>query len=173
MGFFNKKKKDRAGENCCTSCGAALEADSMFCMECGTAIPPKASLECGGGKLCPECGEMVDDDSNFCCSCGHVFETLLNRCSKCNAILPDEAEVCSMCGASTEEAVSISTAKTDYVSETAAEPIYEPVSVSAISSPEESSSSMRSSMRTTSSGEKIKEEEIKAAERNFHKPSAL
>ena len=94
MGLFNKKNS--ADENCCTNCGAVLEDDSLFCMECGTAVPSNSSLECDEGKLCPECGEMVDDDSNFCCSCGHVFETLLNRCSKCNAIIPDEAEVC--CG---------------------------------------------------------------------------
>lgn len=171
MGLFHKKK-NKADENCCMNCGAVLEADSMFCIECGTAVPPKASSECEEGKLCPECGEMVDDDSNFCCNCGYVFETLLKRCSKCNAILSDEAEVCSVCGESTGKVASVSTDKTDYVSETVAEPIYEPVSDSAVTLSEESSSSIYSSMRTTSD-EKIKEEEIKTAKRNFHKPSAL
>ena len=170
MGLFNKKNK--TGENCCTNCGSVLEDDSLFCMECGIAVPPNASLKCDEGKLCPECGEMVDDDSNFCCSCGHVFETLLNRCAKCNAILPDEAEVCAMCGTATGKITSTFTAKTDYVSEPVAEPINEPVSVSTITPSEESTPSLRSSMGGTSS-EKIKEEELRAAERNFHKPSAL
>lgn len=166
MGLFNKKNK--TGENCCTNCGAVLEDDSLFCIECGIAVPVNASSGCDEGKLCPECGETVDDDSNFCCNCGYVFETLLNRCSKCNAILPDDAEVCAMCGTTTGKADPTSTAKTDYV----AEPINEPVSVSKITPSEESAPSLRSSTEGTSSG-KIKEEELRAAERNFHKPSAL
>ncbi len=170
MGLFNKK--NRASANCCINCGAVLEDDSLFCMECGTAVQPNASLGCNEGKLCPECGEMVDDDSNFCCSCGHVFETILNRCSKCNAIIPDEAEVCAMCGTATGKVASAFTAKTDHVSAPVAESVSEPVSVSTITPSEVSAPSLRSSMIGTSS-EKIKEEELRAAERNFHKPSAL
>lgn len=170
MGLFNKKKRE-TDDNCCSNCGAVLEDDSLFCAECGTAIKSAfasdSEAETGNEhKMCPECNTMIDDDSNFCWNCGHIFNTLLNRCAKCNAILPEDAEVCTMCGNPM--------GKVNHVFEPSLEtvPITETVSIPESSPAKTVISTVRSSVRATSDAE-IKEEEIKAVKRNFHKPSAL
>lgn len=167
MGIFKKKKTDN---KCCPNCGAVLEDDSLFCAECGTAIKSVSDSETkisgNGQKMCPECSTMIDDDSNFCWNCGHVFETLLNRCTKCNAILPEDAEVCTMCGNPTGKVSSISEPSPTTIL------IPETMSIPKVTPTEPVTSTIRSSVKITS-GSGIKGEESKAAERNFHKPSAL
>lgn len=169
MGIFKKKKTDN---NCCPNCGAVLEDDSLFCVECGTAIKSvsdsETSLSDCEQKICPECNTMIDGDSNFCWNCGHVFETLLNRCTKCNAILPEDAEVCTMCGTPTGRVNPVSMPEPSPVTITTPET----VPIPEYSTEKTVSSVIHSSVRKTSDSG-IKEEESRAAERNFHKPAAL
>ncbi len=47
----------------CKYCGAPLDDDSQFCMNCGKKIEPQ-------GKTCPRCRSEVEDDSAFCAKCG-------------------------------------------------------------------------------------------------------
>jgi len=46
----------------CPSCGAALEADDMFCRKCGTRLMAAAA--------CPSCGATLLSDDAFCPKCG-------------------------------------------------------------------------------------------------------
>jgi len=49
----------------CPKCGAALDANTKFCPECGTKLKATSHCtECGakipaGAKFCPECGTKV------------------------------------------------------------------------------------------------------------------
>ena len=46
----------------CTSCGAALEAGSVFCPHCGGRVDEK--------KTCPNCGAAIAAGTAFCNKCG-------------------------------------------------------------------------------------------------------
>jgi class 3 adenylate cyclase/tetratricopeptide (TPR) repeat protein len=48
----------------CPGCGAAAEATSHYCAECGTALGPR----------CPACGAQADAGKRFCASCGATLD---------------------------------------------------------------------------------------------------
>ena len=58
----------------CAACGTLMEADAMFCPNCGEAreLPkePEPVVEVEPGKMiCPGCGKQVDPKA-FCAFCG-------------------------------------------------------------------------------------------------------
>ena len=58
----------------CAACGALMEADAMFCPNCGEAreLPkePEPMVETEPGKMvCPGCGKQVEPKA-FCAFCG-------------------------------------------------------------------------------------------------------
>ena len=58
----------------CAACGTLMEADAMFCPNCGAQkeLPkePEVVVEAAPGKMiCPGCGKQVDPKA-FCAFCG-------------------------------------------------------------------------------------------------------
>lgn len=58
----------------CAACGTLMEADAMFCPNCGAQkeLPkePEPAVEVTPGKvICPGCGKQVDPKA-FCAFCG-------------------------------------------------------------------------------------------------------
>ena len=67
----------------CTSCGAQIDDDAVFCPECGakqdaSAAEPEQPAAAEGTIRCPNCDEEIPADSVFCAECGH----------KCGAAAP-------------------------------------------------------------------------------------
>lgn len=55
----------------CAACGALMEADALFCTNCGASkavVQPEPSAE-PGKVICPGCGKQVDPKA-FCSFCG-------------------------------------------------------------------------------------------------------
>lgn len=154
----------------CHICGAALDDDAFFCCVCGNrceepvptvpapdpaphVIPEPVSAAAAGKRVCPACGAAVDDDSKFCSNCGRVFEEILRRCPHCNAIVAPGSNICAVCGKPVDTGTG--SGKAEEISEPVCAPAAEP-------EPEVS---------VTNNG--ITEKELRAAERNFHKPPKL
>ncbi len=63
----------------CPKCGAMLDADAMFCFNCGASLaapepePPEVEFVFKN-KTCPMCGTELDADAMFCYSCGTKVE---------------------------------------------------------------------------------------------------
>ena len=74
----------------CAKCGAALPANSKFCLECGE----KVVLVSADTVVCPECGKTVAK-GKFCPECGYKFVTV---CPKCGKDVPAGAKFCLECG---------------------------------------------------------------------------
>jgi len=58
----------------CAACGTLMEADAMFCPNCGAQkeLPkePEVVVEADPGKvICPGCGKQVEPKA-FCAFCG-------------------------------------------------------------------------------------------------------
>ena len=58
----------------CAACGTPMEADALFCPNCGaqkeTPKEPEAAADIEPGKIiCPGCGKLVDPKA-FCAFCG-------------------------------------------------------------------------------------------------------
>lgn len=71
----------------CPYCGAANDADSLYCHSCGQVLR----------KLqCPNCGSEMDADADFCESCHHYVRH--DVCSFCGARLSDQDAFCPECG---------------------------------------------------------------------------
>lgn len=152
----------------CHFCGAALDDDACFCCVCGNryeepaafipvqdqpAVDP-VSLEPSLAdesveKVCPACGVSCSDDSKFCSNCGYLFEEILRRCPVCNAIVSPGSDICALCGNPIDPGTAIS----------------EPVA--------SSESVVESATAASDSNISITEKELRAAERNFHKPPKL
>lgn len=54
----------------CTECGAKLDDDAVFCMNCGVKI-----LDTQNKKICPNCGAAIVDDAFFCMKCGTKLDS--------------------------------------------------------------------------------------------------
>ena len=59
----------------CMNCGAKLDADTVFCPECGArAEEPEAAPEEPPVRYCMNCGAKLDPDTVFCPECGTKAE---------------------------------------------------------------------------------------------------
>lgn len=63
----------------CPRCGATLDADAMFCYNCGASLaapePEIPEIEVAfTGKTCRSCGTELDADAMFCYNCGARVE---------------------------------------------------------------------------------------------------
>ena len=54
----------------CKECGAKLDDDAVFCMNCGVKI-----LDTQNKKICPNCGAAIVDDAFFCMKCGTKLDS--------------------------------------------------------------------------------------------------
>ncbi len=55
----------------CSSCGADISRDSVFCPACGAKIIKIAKeTEKADTRICPQCGAKVGTDNRFCSNCG-------------------------------------------------------------------------------------------------------
>ena len=83
----------------CAKCGAELEDDANFCIQCGAAVNIAESEDI---IRCPKCGAELEDDAKFCMHCGaavNVAELKKKRkCPKCGALLDAEYSFCNKCG---------------------------------------------------------------------------
>ncbi|MBK7705990.1 MAG: zinc ribbon domain-containing protein [Acidobacteria bacterium] len=96
-------------ERKCTTCGAVLDGDSVFCNECGTVqaaavAAPVAIPEETGLKPCPQCAKRVAETVKFCPSCAFDFskavgepETASATCPKCGRNFAATDEFCRHC----------------------------------------------------------------------------
>ncbi|MCH5309146.1 MAG: zinc ribbon domain-containing protein [Prevotella sp.] len=71
----------------CPHCGAANDAEAMFCASCGNPI---------GMATCPNCGADIDPDADFCETCRHYIRT--DVCSFCGGRLNRQEAYCPDCG---------------------------------------------------------------------------
>ena len=55
----------------CSSCGAPLEENDLFCMKCGTPVDQKKHDK---KRYCPQCGNVLAPDAIFCDVCGRETE---------------------------------------------------------------------------------------------------
>lgn len=51
----------------CANCGAELQPNARFCVECGEKVADK--------KFCPQCGMELSEDAKFCSACGARIDT--------------------------------------------------------------------------------------------------
>lgn len=61
-----KPMKPVAPESRCPSCGTLVDADAVFCPECGASMVPAAFTE----RQCPNCHAPVEEEAVFCTECG-------------------------------------------------------------------------------------------------------
>lgn len=54
----------------CKECGAKLDDDAVFCMNCGVKI-----LDTQNKKICPNCGAAIVDDAFYCMKCGTKLDS--------------------------------------------------------------------------------------------------
>lgn len=72
----------------CSCCGAKLQPNAKFCLECGTKIVLNNQI------ICPRCGSSVPR-GKFCVECGYAF---YKTCPKCGKELDASAKFCTECG---------------------------------------------------------------------------
>lgn len=71
----------------CPNCGTLNDADSQYCLSCGSPLH---------GITCPNCGSEIDEDSDFCEICHHYIRR--DVCSFCGANIGDSDGYCPECG---------------------------------------------------------------------------
>lgn len=75
----------------CTKCGAKLQPNAKFCLECGEKVtPPLAENEI----ICPKCSARIMK-GKFCLECG---APLSPKCPNCGKEVPAGAKFCLECG---------------------------------------------------------------------------
>lgn len=93
----------------CSACGAALNENAKFCLECGKKYNPcskcKADMpanatvcpSCGekAPTACPGCGKMISGNTKFCPECGY---SLVIKCPGCGKQVESGTKFCSDCG---------------------------------------------------------------------------
>ena len=60
--------EDKPAQNFCPSCGALLQAGSLFCHKCGRGVEPAVDIT--DGKTCQRCGYRIARDAKYCPVCG-------------------------------------------------------------------------------------------------------
>jgi len=55
-------------EQRCTTCGAQLQPDALYCPACGDGVPPQVFF-------CPWCSDEIPAGSSYCTSCGKPVRT--------------------------------------------------------------------------------------------------
>ena len=68
----------------CSNCGAHLEKDDKFCVNCGQSVfdNPKTKTEHNFNsqdRQCPKCHKVVNVDDKFCINCGHSLQQTLSN----------------------------------------------------------------------------------------------
>ena len=68
----------------CSNCGAHLEKDDKFCVNCGQSVldNPKTKTEhffSSQERQCPKCHKVVNVDDKFCINCGHFLQQTLSN----------------------------------------------------------------------------------------------
>ena len=108
-------KAEEPAYGVCPSCGAELEPDCAFCVECGARLADfapeqKAPEKSAPLRFCTECGNMISDsDAMFCNNCGARLdggdiyssstEPTVKRCPYCGFNTTDSDVVfCIECG---------------------------------------------------------------------------
>jgi len=71
----------------CPHCGAANDAESMFCASCGQPLR---------SGVCPNCGSLMDLDADFCEVCHRYVKN--DVCSFCGAYVDPAQPFCPECG---------------------------------------------------------------------------
>jgi outer membrane biosynthesis protein TonB len=61
---------DAAAAPGCPACGAPLEADAVFCTECGAKAPAAVSVPAEAALKCASCGTPALAEDTFCGECG-------------------------------------------------------------------------------------------------------
>ncbi len=69
---LRKKIQDVKGVKNCTTCGAELDMEMMFCSKCGSKQEPVVTAQADNAnmKACPGCGALVEAGNLFCNKCG-------------------------------------------------------------------------------------------------------
>ncbi len=81
----------------CSNCGAQIDENSKFCIECGNKIDQEVE--------CPECSAKFPPNTKFCTNCGtKIGETIPEevKCPKCSKTLPANTKFCTDCGTKTQ-----------------------------------------------------------------------
>ena len=95
------------GKIICTNCGAELDDDCFFCVECGTPVArPKTEAPAAPAarRFCVECGYQMDDpEAMFCNNCGARLSgesaKPLKKCPRCGFSTDNpEVNFCIECG---------------------------------------------------------------------------
>jgi len=58
----------------CTHCGAEINDDAVFCVNCGKAVERPANENSRKIKYCTYCGAELKDEADVCLSCGRRVE---------------------------------------------------------------------------------------------------
>ena len=76
--------------NICEKCGFALEADAVFCPNCGTKVSTTASSDTLGRvpALCGQCGAKLKQDAKFCNKCGAPIGAIVKQNKISNPLQP-------------------------------------------------------------------------------------
>lgn len=93
----------------CAKCGAVLEPDCLFCVECGARVENAAAPAAPvapDGRVCKVCGNKIEDsDAMFCTNCGSRLES---AAAASNEIFSSSAKPkvkrCPNCGFNTTDA---------------------------------------------------------------------
>lgn len=95
----NSFSSGRNSNKRCNNCGTYLDADTVFCVKCGTKYEVKFR-ENENAHVCSRCGATVSDGSAFCTVCGNKIEGSkpANACSQCGAPITSDSMFCSSCG---------------------------------------------------------------------------
>lgn len=87
----------------CSNCGAQMEENIKFCMECGSKMEPEE-------LKCPNCSIKLPEGTKFCMECGAKVETAPEPkpkietapkeviCPKCREKYPANTKFCTKCG---------------------------------------------------------------------------
>lgn len=60
----------------CIYCGARLEKDARFCIQCGkptTEPAPETAAQAKEEPCCSYCGARIEKADRFCTQCGHLL----------------------------------------------------------------------------------------------------